>query len=90
MNDPHRLRLALAEARTHVIGIGGLAPRVPELVDGGAVAGGHRGPALAEVPRRDDEVRLAGRDEVRDGRLERAGARGGEEQHLLLGAAHFA
>ena len=44
-----------------------------------AVIAAQRSPKL---PGRDDEMRLARRDEVRDGRLERAGARGGEEQHV--------
>jgi hypothetical protein len=52
----------------------------------GAVRPDHRRPALAEVPGRDDEVALARGDEVGDRGLERAGAGGGEEQHVVLGA----
>ena len=64
LDDPDRLRLALAQPRAHVVGVGRLAPGVAQMVDVGAVRPGHRGPALAEAARRDDEVRLAGRDEV--------------------------
>ena len=84
------LALALAQPRAHVLGVGRLAPLVPQVVELGAVAADHVGPALAEVAGRDDEVRLARRDEVLDGRLERAGSRRGEEQHVLLGAADLA
>ncbi len=49
-----------------------------------AVRGDHLGPALAEVPGRDDEVPLTGVDEVRHRRLERAGSRRGEEEHVVV------
>ena len=50
----------------------------------GAVRGHQLGPALAEVPGRDDEVPLTGIDEVRHRRLERAGPRRGEEEHVVV------
>ena len=56
--------VALAQPRAHVVRVGRLAPRVAEVVDVRAVAAGHRRPALAEVAGRDDEMRLARRDEV--------------------------
>jgi len=89
MNDPDRLRLALAEPRAHVLRVGRLAPLVPQVVDLGAVAPDHAGPALAEVAGRHDEVRLSRRDEIRHRRLERPGARGGEEEHVALRAANL-
>ena len=66
-----------------------LAPRVAELLDLAAERARHRRPALAEVPGRDDEHALAGRAEVGDRRLERAGARAREEEHVALGAVHL-
>ena len=79
-----------AQPRAQVVGARRLAPRVAEDVDVGAVRRRHRDPALAEAPGGDDEVRLARRDEVRDRRLERAGAGGAEEEHVVLGPADLA
>ena len=90
VDDPDGLRLALAQTPANVVRIGRLAPRVAHVVDRRAVPGGHRGPPLAEVPRRDHEVRLAGRDEVRDRRLERARARCRKEQDIPLCPADVA
>jgi len=87
VDDPDRLRLALAEPRAHVLRIGRLAPLVAQVVDLGAVARGHRGPALPEVPCRHDKVWLARRDEVRHRRLEGPGAGRGEQEHVALRAA---
>jgi hypothetical protein len=52
----------------------------------GAVGADEVRPALAEVPSRDDEVPLAGVDEIGYGRLERARSGSGEEQDVVLGA----
>jgi hypothetical protein len=60
------------------------------MVDVGSVRGRERHPALAEIPGGDDEVRLAGRDEVRDRRLERARSGSCKEEDVLLGPADLA
>src|SRR5439155_26188443 len=87
VDDPERLRAAgLAQAGAYVLGLRDLAPRVPEMDDVGAVRRGHLRPPLAEVAGRDDEVPLAGRDEVRDRRLEGPGARRAEEENVGLRA----
>ena len=90
LHDPDRLRLLLAQARAEVVGVGRLAPGVAEHVHVRAERGRHRDPALAEAPGRDHEMPLARRDEVRHRRLERAGARGSEEEHVVLRPADLA
>jgi hypothetical protein len=49
----------------------------------------HPGPAFAEVPRREDELPLAGRGEIRDGGFECARAGGREHEHVVLRAVHL-
>ena len=86
-HDRERQRLVchrLGDAR----GIGRLAPLALERDDIGAERLGHRDPAVAERPRGDAQHAIAGLDGVREHRLERAGARGREEQHVVLGAEH--
>ena len=90
LHDPDRFRLLLAQPRAKVVGIRRLAPGVAEHVDVRAERGRHRDPALAEAAGRDHEMALARRDEVRHGRLERAGARGSEEEHVVLRPADLA
>ena len=75
VHEDDDLGARLLEARAKVVRPRRLAPGVPELVDVGAVGGRERGPALAELARRDDEHALARREQVHDRRLERAGAR---------------
>ena len=68
-----------------VLGLRRLAPRVVQRDDVAAVGGAELLPARAELSVRDDERLLAGRDQVREGRLVRARAGGGEEEDLVLG-----
>jgi hypothetical protein len=90
LHDPDRLRLTLAQPRTHVVGVGRLTPRVAQVVDVGPVRRGHRRPALAEATRGDDEMRVIRRHEVLHRGLECTGAGRREEQDVLLGPAHLA
>ena len=54
--------------------------------DLGPVGLGHRDPAIAEVAGRHAQHAIAGREQVRVGGLERAGARRGEHEHVVRGA----
>ena len=60
-------------------------PTVGQRDDVAAVRRRHLLPPGAEIPVRDDERLLARGEEVDDGRLERAGPRRGEDEHLVLG-----
>ena len=90
MDEPDRLRLALAQPRAQVVGVGRLSPGVTEDVDFRAERGQHRLPPLPERAGRDDEMRFARRNEVRDRGFERAGARGAEQQDVVLRPAYVA
>jgi hypothetical protein len=59
------------------------------VLDLAAEAARHRGPALAEMARRDGEHAVARRAEVDDRRLEGAGPRAGEEEHVAARAMHL-
>ena len=79
----------LLEAGGEVVRARRLAPLVLDGLDVGAVGGGELLPALAERAGGDDDHAVAGRAEVRDGGLHRAGAGAGEEQDVVRGAAHL-
>ncbi len=64
------------------LGVRRLAPLVCDRLDLAAVRLGELLPALAEVPRRDDDHPIARRAEVRDRRLHGARSRAGEEQDV--------
>ena len=89
MHDDDDLRPRLVEAGAQVFRLRGLPPGVPELVDIGAEGRRHRAPAIAERPRRDHENAFARRQEVHERGLERTRAGRGEEQDVVLGAAHL-
>ena len=90
MDDDDDLRTRLVETRAKVVRLRCLPPGVPKLVDVGAVsAAAMLAPALAERAGRDDEHALARRQQVHDGRLERRRARRGEEEDVVLRAAHL-
>ena len=78
-----------ASADATSVGLRRLAPLVAQVDDLAAVRLGDRGPALAEVPERDDEHAVAGRAGVRDGALHRPGSGGGEDEHLAARAVHL-
>ena len=75
-----------ASARATSLGRRRLAPRVGQRDDVAAERAPELLPALAELALRDDERPLAGREEVDERRLERAGAGGREDEHLVLRA----
>ena len=83
-------RRSRASASRRSSGLRRLAPRVRERDDVAAERARHRLPALAELALRDREHPLAGREEVDDRRLERAGARRREDENLVLRAEDLA
>ena len=90
MRQEDGLRTAeLLEAGGEVVRARRLAPLVLDGLDVGAVRRRELLPALAERAGGDDDHAVAGRAEVRDGRLHRPGAGAGEEQDVVRGAAHL-
>ena len=73
-----------------ILGLGRLAPVELDVDEVDAVRLRHRSPALAEASRRDDHRAVPRRRQVRDRGLERAGARGREQQDVVLSPVHLA
>ena len=91
VGEKNCLRAAeLLQAAGDVVGGRNLAPGVLERLHLGAVRGGDRAPALAELPGGDDEHALARRAQVRHCGLHRAAPRRAEKQHIAPGAEDLA
>ncbi len=84
------LDAGFAHRGAHLGGVGSLAPLVADRLHIEAVVLADRDPALAEGAVADDGDAVARRAEVRDRRLHRARAGGGEEQHVRAGAVDVA
>jgi hypothetical protein len=88
VNEEHGARAALLEGRAKVVRSRRLPPGVGERDDVAAERPAHCLPALAELALRDGEDALARREDVDDRRLERAGSRRREDEHLVLRTEH--
>ena len=88
MHDDGQAQALVGHRLGHDCGIGRAPPLALQHRHIGAEGPRHRDPAVAERPGRDAQHAIAGLDQVGEDRLERAGARGREEQHVVLGAEH--
>ncbi len=87
MNHEHDLRARLVETGANVLRARRLTPGISQLVDIGAVRPRESRPTFTELASHDGEDALARRKQVHDGRLERGGARCGEQQDVVLSPA---
>ena len=86
MNEQDDLGTGLGEPPREVVRMRRLSPGVGKRLDPAAERRGERSPALAELAARNDEHRLARREQIDERGLERAGTGRGQDEHLVLGA----